>query len=284
MPVSGLLDNTTAISIGGLLAYDLGWEENYFRIGTSSATRKIICFNAQRGLIIEYLMSGYVIQGNNVIQNLTVYPDAPWMFVDQVRAVPFPDEVGNFLSSEGQFANTYAMMEVVYKSLPYAQGQQGYITFSFSEQVLALPADASGVTGFTWLSDGKNIPSESSPPFHYQTCVIVCHLLNQPPQAQGTISTFLDTVNTNTFFGFPAQCVKYAGVDIELSSSGYNSQGTGFTETQSWKFECRGFSWNKILNPRLFATAASVLAALDSPVPPLYATADYGPIFPLANG
>lgn len=274
----------TATTLGGLTIWDMGWKENIVRLGTSTATRQIACFCTQRELVYEYLLSGYVVQGGRVVQSLSAYPDIPWMYVDEIESVPHPDANGTFVGSNGQFEEEYAFLNVKYKAYQWAGGQQGYITFRYGSAVLAMPNDGTGNTGMKWASDSTAVPAQSAPPLRYMLVGITCHLVNQPPVANSTIQTLIDNINSDTFFGYGAGQVRFLGCSTELSASGYNPQGQGFTEGQNWEFEARSFSWNKLLRPSLMSGAASVLQALDSTNPPIFGTTAFSPLFPLAAG
>src|ERR1700733_6042408 len=274
---------STAISIGGLTAWDEGWTEHIIRLGTSTATRRIRCFCSQRELVTEFLLAGYVVQGGRVVQNLTQYPDIPWMYVYEGEPSPAPDAMGTSISPAGQFGEEYAILNVKYKAYPWASGQQGYLTFRYGSAVLALPNDGTGNTGILWGSDSTPVPASSAPALRYMLVGISCHLLNQPPVADSTIQTLIDNVNSDTFFGYAAGQVRFLGCNTQLSASGYNSLGQGFTESQTWEFEARSFSWNKLLRPSLMTGAVSMLAALDTTIPPQFATTAFSPLFPLGG-
>jgi len=273
----------TARNVGGITVWDEGFEESYIRLGNSTATRTLSCFCSQRELLVEYLMAGYVIQGNTVVQNLTAYPDAPWMYVDHIDVVPWADENGNLVDNYGMFSQEYAQLKVHYRAYPWASGQQGYITFRYGEGVLAPPNDGSGNSGFKW-PDGSSVPTECAPPIHYMLAGISCHLLNQPPVAGNTIQQLFNNVNSDTFFGYGAGQVRFLGCSTETTASGYNPQGSGFTEEQNWEFYARSFSWNDAINPKALSGAANVFAAAQALNPPVYPTTAFSSLFPLGSG
>jgi hypothetical protein len=250
------LPSGKTITLGGVQVSDEGVSEAY-SLDASSATHRIKCLWADRYSLIPYLFNA------NGTGRPYAYPDAAWMFVDQV-SVEGEGVLGDD-SLSGRVSYEYANLSIVYRAINYAS--DGTETAALQMDLSTTAFSCGGSTPYVkWAAGasgsiaGKSISPEISPVLEVVTGTIIKSRANVSTLDTATIASLLNTVNNATFLGFAAETLRYKGngTHRRFTVSGAEHWNSGHV------WELISVGWNTLFSPITGLFEPFVVAATGS--------------------
>jgi hypothetical protein len=271
------LDSTTAITFLGVQAWDEGTEENFVRIGNSTAVRTMLCAWEDRISIINQIRGGgEEIGAYYYYVPSQVYPDAPFLSFDSIRVEGLPGEDGLTVGPNGLVGYKYARIRITYKSLDYFDGvTTGTMSLDFATQVVGLPRS----TPTYQFPDGTPLSPQDSPPLRVGIVTIVQTRKNLAVLPTSLVQSLAGCVNSVSFLGGDVGTVLFDGghADRRLTTTGAENWD------MTYKFLYLPTGWNNILQPSSKNTGSTAVGTFQqvtriSGGQTLYTLADLSPL------
>lgn len=235
------LDASTAITIGGIQAWDEDAEETFERF-RSQAIRRITCAWNDRIALATAIMGGTT--QNGVLTNIAPsmrYPDATFLRADGIR---IEGSGVKSIGPHGMVAYQWAHLTVRFgvSDIELLSEDIGMLELDTSSQVL-MPSQSEPT--FKWLSGGQDLPVEATPGVIVPIIDFVKARRNLASIPMATILNLADHVNSSTFEGAPAGKVLYFGP----SSSARITTGGLKNIDITHRFQYHPYGHNKFLRP-----------------------------------
>ena len=108
------LDPSTSIQMYGVNVWDEGTQEDFVRLGASSATRTTLCAWTDRITIINNIRGGgEILTGGMYYYSLSqAYPDAPFLVFDSIRVEGIAGDTGLNVGPNGLVGYKYARIRI----------------------------------------------------------------------------------------------------------------------------------------------------------------------------
>ncbi len=207
------LDSTTAITFFGVQAWDEGTEENFVRIGNSTAVRTLLCAWEDRITVIEQVRGGGTEVGSVYYYSpLAFYPDAPFLAFDSIHVEGLPGEDGLTVGPNGMVGYKYARLRITYKSLDYFDGvTTGTTSLDFATQVVGLPRSVPTYQ----FPDGTPLSPQDSPSLRVGIVTIVQTRKNLAELPTALVQGLAGCVNSIAFLGGNPGTVLFDGAHAD---------------------------------------------------------------------
>jgi len=271
------LDSTTAITFFGVQAWDEGTEENFVRIGNSTAVRTMLCAWEDRITVIEQVRGGGTEVGSVYYYTpLGAYPDAPFLAFDSIHVEGLPGEDGLTVGPNGMVGYKYARLRITYKSLDYFDGlTTGTTSLDFATQVVGLPRSAPTYQ----FPDGTPLSPQDSPPLRVGIVTIVQTRKNLAELPTALVQGLAGCVNSIAFLGGNQGTVLFDGAHADRRLTTLGAENWDMT----YKFLYLPTGWNNLLQPSSIVSTSTSVGTFQqvtriSNGSTLYPTADLTPL------
>jgi hypothetical protein len=271
------LDSTTAITFFGVQAWDEGTEENFVRIGNSTAVRTMLCAWEDRITVIEQVRGGGTEVGSVYYYTpLAAYPDAPFLAFDSIHVEGLPGEDGLTVGPNGMVGYKYARLRITYKSLDYFDGvTTGTTSLDFATQVVGLPRSAPTYQ----FPDGTPLSPQDSPPLRVGIVTIVQTRKNLAELPTALVQGLAGCVNSIAFLGGNPATVLFDGAHADRRLTTLGAENWDMT----YKFLYLPTGWNNLLQPSSIVSSSTSVGTFQqvtriSNGSTLYPTADLTPL------
>ena len=259
------LDISTSITLPGLPSNIPLWDEgvkDHLTRKSSMAIRKMRCLWPNRYYIAQ-LLRGNTSASFSYVPPMA-YPDAPWMYVDEVEmdgAVGTDPATGRptglVLGPNGMVGYKYALLSITYRTPDWLVDQQlGSLAVDVSTQFITVPSNGAAV--FKFAASGNDCTDPPSIPI---TTIEFSRTINQVPSlpivtamtaAKSPINSVPFTLPTSSAAGSfagsttaPPGFVLYGGMRSQRAIDSYGNENWSVTH----KFRWRSIPWDAAINP-----------------------------------
>jgi hypothetical protein len=240
------LDSSTAITIGGIEAWDEGTTETYGVDGQNEATRELVCVWEDRKELVAYILggstlAGVIVSGDEAMQ----YPDATHM---RARTVRVTGEGIKSVGTNGMVAYQWARLSVNHQppeGNSWLEDEVGSVALDFAVSTLALPSDE---PTYKWEGSGEAVPASQTTGKRIVTVGLFYDIQDLPTLPVSTIIAAADSVNSTSFKGAAAGWCLFEGARsrARILATGVENWSLGLA------FSVRSADspgWNQLLNP-----------------------------------
>ena len=244
------LDTTTSsLTVGTVQCWDEGIVSERFSRNEQVAVRRIRCPWQSRIYVAQQL------RGQSFGASYTPpspYPDAPWLFADQVETVggytgvdangkPTGLQVGVNL----MVAYKYAVQHVSYRTLDYLADQQlGSLGLDFATQWISVPS--AQAAAFKFATNGNDCLEPPALPLTTVEFVKTVNQVNTLPITK-VMTAAASPANSVAFQGAPPGQVIFAGCRSQRQLDTYGQENWNMV----YRFKYRSKPWDSAINPAI---------------------------------